>query len=74
MDAKCELERYSGTDVAHYEYDAFGKTVASTGSYKDANPFRFSTKFLDTETDMHYYGFRYCAPSEARRFFQDESS
>ncbi len=28
-----------------------------------ANPFRFSTKFQDSETDLLYYGFRYYNPS-----------
>jgi hypothetical protein len=30
--------------------------------------FHFSTKFTDEETGLNYYGYRYCAPSEAWLF------
>ncbi len=43
-----ELVNTNGAVVAHYEYDAFGNTA--TGDKAEANPFRFSTKYLDTET------------------------
>ena len=49
----------SGGQVAHYEYDPFGKQLSlSTGSL-DLFAFRFSTKYLDAETGFYYYGFRY---------------
>ena len=35
--------------------------------------FDFSTKYQDVETGLLYYGFRYCAPSKAGRFFRGES-
>ncbi len=31
-----------------------------------ANPFRFSTKYQDNETDLIYYGYRYYDPSTGR--------
>jgi RHS repeat-associated protein len=31
-----------------------------------ANPFRFSTKYQDDETDLLYYGYRYYSPSTGR--------
>lgn len=37
----------------------FGKLLRATGPMAKANPFRFSTKFQDDETDMLYYGYRY---------------
>jgi RHS repeat-associated protein len=49
----------SGSIAAAYEYDAFGRTAASSGSYKDANVYRFSTKHVDPETDLYYYGYRF---------------
>src|SRR5690606_15775293 len=30
-----------------------------TGSMADLNPFRFSTKYADTETGLSYYGYRF---------------
>jgi YD repeat-containing protein len=35
--------------TAHYEYDPYGNTIAATGPYAAANPWRFSTKWHDTE-------------------------
>jgi RHS repeat-associated protein len=49
----------SGSIAAAYEYDAFGRTAASSGSYKDANVYRFSTKHVDVESDLYYYGYRF---------------
>ncbi|MFN0137349.1 MAG: RHS repeat-associated core domain-containing protein [Phycisphaerae bacterium] len=45
--------------AASYAYDAFGNITAQSGSYADANPFRFSTKYFDAETGLSYYGYRY---------------
>ena len=53
----------SGTPVAHYEYDAFGNTLAQTGLMSDDFKFRFSTKYFDSETGLYYYGLRYYDPS-----------
>jgi RHS repeat-associated protein len=49
----------SGAIAATYEYDAFGRTAGSSGSYKDANVYRFSTKHVDPESDLYYYGYRF---------------
>jgi len=68
-DANGNLTDYvdaNGTIVAHYEYDAFGNTTAKTGTLADANPFRFSTKYLDTETSLYYYGYRFYSPEMGR--------
>ena len=48
----------TGNVVAHYEYDAFGQVVAS-GTKKDDFTHQFSTKQLDSESGLHYYGYRY---------------
>jgi RHS repeat-associated protein len=37
----------------------FGEVLRATGPMAKANPFRFSTKFQDDETDLLYYGYRY---------------
>ena len=56
----------SGSPSAEYEYSAFGETIRMTGALATANPFRFSTKYCDDETDPYYYGFRYYSPSTGR--------
>jgi RHS repeat-associated protein len=48
-----------GTVVANYEYGPFGEVIRSTGPMAKANPFRFSTKYQDDESDLLYYGYRY---------------
>ena len=45
--------------AAAYEYSPFGKTLVAHGPLADANPFRFSAKYTDTETGLVYYGYRY---------------
>ena len=52
----------SGTTAAHYQYDAFGNTVASSGSKREDFSHRFSTKPYETETEWYYYGYRYYDP------------
>ena len=37
----------------------FGELLRATGPMAKVNPFRFSTKFHDDETDLVYYGYRY---------------
>ncbi len=48
-----------GTNCAAYEYGPFGEVLRTTGPMAKANPFRFSTKYQDDETDLLYYGRRY---------------
>jgi RHS repeat-associated protein len=66
-----DLVDTNGTTVGHYEYDAFGNTTVKTGTMADANPFRFSTKYLDTETELYYYGLRYYSPELGRWVSRD---
>ena len=51
-----------GTVAAHYEYDPFGNTTASSGVSAGVLPYRFSSKYLDGETGLLYYGYRYLLP------------
>jgi YD repeat-containing protein len=57
-----ELVDGGGNTVAAYRYDPFGNTIGKSGTLADANPFRFSTKYLDGETDLYYYGYRFYSP------------
>ncbi len=61
----------NGTAVAHYEYNPYGGLVSSSGSMADDFAFRFSTKYLDTETGLSYYGFRYYNPESGRWLNRD---
>ena len=51
-----------GTLVAEYTYDAFGGTIAQSGSMADTFMHRFSTKYYDSETGLYYYGYRFYSP------------
>ena len=56
---------------AHYEYDAFGNTIYSDGAKKNDFAHRFSTKPLDAETGLYYYGYRYYNPKNGRWINRD---
>ena len=56
----------NGAAVANYEYGPFGELLRATGPMAKLNPFRFSTKFDDDESDLLYYGYRYYNPSMGR--------
>jgi len=47
------------TLAAQYEYGPFAEFLRTTGPMAKANPFRFSAKYQDDETDLLYYGYRY---------------
>ena len=49
----------SGNEVAQYDYNPFGKIVASSGTYKDSNKYRFSSEYHDDESGLIYYNYRY---------------
>ena len=52
----------SGT--AQYRYGPFGEVLRATGPMAKVNPFRFSTKYQDDETDLvRYEPGRYYGPS-----------
>jgi RHS repeat-associated protein len=55
-----------GTESGRYEYGPFGEPIRGEGTVAEANPFRFSTKFTDDETDLLYYGYRFYNPSTGR--------
>jgi RHS repeat-associated protein len=61
----------NGATVANYEYGPFGEVIRATGPMAKANPFRFSTKYCDDESDLVYYGYRYYNPSTGRWLSRD---
>jgi RHS repeat-associated protein len=52
-----------GTPSARYEYSPFDELLRSTGPLARSNPFRWSTKFIDEESGLVYYGYRYYSPT-----------
>jgi len=75
------------TVAARYEYDPYGNVIAMDdpdgNGYDEINPFRFSTKWLDTElagpningaigdTGLYYFGYRYYSPRLGRWLNRD---
>ena len=57
--------------LRRYEYGPFGEVLRATGPMAKANPFRFSTKYQDDETNLLYYGYRYYSPSFGRWISRD---
>ena len=55
-----------GNNVAHYEYGPFGETLVATGPMAQINPFKFSSKYWDSETGFYYYGMRWYSPEIGR--------
>ena len=48
-----------GTIAAKYEYDPYGKRINSATPGEYDQPYRFSTKPVDDETGLGYWGYRY---------------
>jgi RHS repeat-associated protein len=61
----------NGTRAAEYEYGPFGEAVRGTGPQVGLNPFRWSTKYFDSETNLCYYGYRFYDPSLGRWLNRD---
>jgi len=69
-DANGNITEYldiTGTSIASATYDAFGDFASTTGNITKFN-FWYSTKYLDHETGLYYYGYRFYSPT-LRRFF-----
>jgi len=55
----------SGTIAGKWDYGPFAETIECTGVAQSL-PFAFSTKYLDRETGLYYYGYRFYDPSTGR--------
>ncbi len=55
-----------GYVVAGFEYDVFGGIIKERGYEADLVPFRFSTKYLDEESGLYYYTYRFYSPGIER--------
>ena len=65
------LNAADGSTLSLYEYGPFGEVIRATGPMAKLNPFRFSTKYDDDESDFLYYGYRYYNPSTGRWLSRD---
>ena len=64
----------SGTYVAQYAYDAWGKVISSSGTLADINPLRYRGYYYDSETGFYYLGSRYYDPAIKRFINADEAT
>jgi len=65
------VQATTGLVVAAYDYTPFGQTLKAVGDYASPNPFRFGTKYEDSETGLIYYGYRYYNPDTGRWIGRD---
>ena len=65
------LRDSTGALIAGYEYGPFGEALTVRGSYAGINPFRFSTKYNDSESGLYYYGYRYYSTGMGRWISRD---
>ncbi len=54
------------TEVASYEYDAWGNILSQSGSMAEKNPLRYRGYYYDTETGFYYLQSRYYDPANRR--------
>jgi RHS repeat-associated protein len=60
-----------GTSAGQCEYGPFGEVIRANGPMAKTNPFRFSTKYQDDETDLLYFGYRYYNANTGRWLSRD---
>ncbi len=68
------VDAEDGVLEAAYEYDPYGNGIRAQGAYAEMNPFRFSTKYCDSEIGLYYYGYRYYVPELGRWLTRDPLS
>jgi RHS repeat-associated protein len=61
----------NGLVLANYEYGPFGEVIRATGPMAKLNPFLFSAKYQDDETDLVYYGYRFYNATTGRWLSRD---
>ncbi len=63
------LSSGAGSLAQTYTFDSFGKQTATTGSL--VNPFQFTAREFDTETNLYFFRARYYDPSAGRFLNED---
>ncbi len=59
----------TGTTANRYDYTPFGKLINKVESVE--NPFKFSSEYHDTETNLIYYNYRYYNPQTGKWLSRD---
>ena len=57
------IRNSAGTEVASYNYDAWGNVIVKSGTMADINPFRYRGYYYDVETGFYYLQTRYYDPT-----------
>ncbi len=66
------LSNAAGALAQAYTFDSFGKLVTSSGSL--TNPFQYTAREFDSETNLYYYRARYYDPNAGRFISEDPTS
>ncbi len=69
-----EVVDVDGKIRAAFQYGPFGNLLAKHGDLAEQIPFRFSTKYVDSETGFLYYGIRHYNNESARWINRDPLS
>ena len=64
----------SGSVVANYSYNAWGKLLSSSGTMASVNPIRYRGYYFDAETGFYYVSSRYFDPQICRWINADDTS
>ena len=57
--------------AAHYDYSPFGAVIAQYGVFAAANPWRFSSEYVDDDIATAYYNYRHYEPVMGRWLSRD---
>jgi RHS repeat-associated protein len=60
------LTNAKAQETARYSYDAFGRTLTAIGPAAEQNRYQFSTKPVEEESRLVYYGYRWYDPITGR--------
>jgi RHS repeat-associated protein len=61
----------TGTMMAKYLYDSYGNTLGTWGTLAAANTYRYSSKEVDLNSGLYYFGERYYQPNLQRWLNRD---
>lgn len=69
LGAVTSLSGSTGSLTGTYDYDSLGNLIATTGAL--ANPFRYTSRELDSETSLYFYRARYYDQGSGRFLSED---